>query len=113
MILAKLIIQQWKGMLGYEIAPVIQDATQPQLPDDLLRQLLSAGLDMYIRRYLITTVWNPPFLDTGHQKPKSAPYLVYHANPHYREQPLYITTADNTLYELMVCFNNLAPPLDK
>jgi len=109
MLSVKLILQQWKGVLGYDLKQITEN--QLPLPDDLLRQLLNVGLDMYIRRYLITTIWHPPFQGSRH-KAKSAPYLVYHANPHYRDEPLYITTADNTLYELIVCFDNLAPPQD-
>ena len=110
MITAKLILRQWQGVLGYEILSCQPNQTNisgAPLPEDILKQLLQAGLDMYIRRYLITTVWHPPAVHG--QKVSVTPSVEYHPNPHYRDQPLYITTADNTLYELEVCFDYLAP----
>lgn len=107
MITIKLVLIQWQGILGYEIYPTNSKPSHLKLPDDLINLLLQAGLDMYIRRYLVTTVWHPSVCRGI--KPQSAPYLVYHPNPHYQHQPLYLTTADNTLYELLVCFDNLAP----
>lgn len=110
MIPVKLILRQWQGVLGYEILSCQPNKTnigEPTLPEDILKLLLQAGLDMYIRRYLITTVWHPSVYHGI--KNKTAPYLVYHPNPHYQHQPLYITTSNNKLYELLICFDNLAP----
>ena len=107
MIIAKLILRQWQGVLGYEILSCQPNQNEATLPEDILKQLLQAGLDMYIRRYLINTVWHPPAVHG--QKVSVTPSVEYHLNPHYRDQPLYITTADNTLYELEVCFDFLAP----
>lgn len=104
MITINLILQQWRGVLGYDIKPCPGNPDSRELPDDILKQLLRAGLDMYIRRYLITSVHHP----NTSQRPK--PCLVYHVNPHTRDQPLYLSTEDNTLYELVINFDNLAPP---
>jgi len=146
MITVNLILQQWRGVLGYEIqplpgkpdlpdsrcapdlpdsrcAPDLPDSRcvpdlpdsrcvpdlpdsrcAPDLPEDLLKQLLRAGLDMYIQRYLIPVVNHPNNL----LKPSAHhPCIVYHVNPHTRDQPLYLSTEDNTLYELIINFDNL------
>ena len=101
MITANLILKQCQGMLDYELRPLLGS---PELPADLLTQLLKAGLDIYIRRYLIPVVYHPI------NSPKPRPYLVYRVNPHTRQQPLYLFTEDNTLYELLINFDNLASP---
>ena len=110
MITVNLILQQWRGVLGYEIQPLpgkpdLPDSRcAPDLPEDLLKQLLRAGLDMYIQRYLIPVVNHPNNL----LKPSAHhPCIVYHVNPHTRDQPLYLSTEDNTLYELIINFDNL------
>ncbi len=100
MITVNLILQQWQGVLGYEIRPLSEGQ---QLPEDLLKQLLRAGLDMYIRRYLFTVVHHPI------NSLRHRPYLEYRVNPHIRQQPLYLSTEDNILYELIINFDNLAP----
>jgi hypothetical protein len=101
MITINLILQQWQGILGYDLRPL---PGNPELPADLLTQLLKSGLDMYIRRYLFTTVHHP--INTA----KPRPCIVYHVNPHTRQQPLYLSTEDNTLYELVINFDNLDAP---
>ena len=111
MISVNLILRQWQGVLGYELR---QLPGKPELPDDLLDQLLKAGLDMYIRRHIYSIVqhYNPiaqhdKYSPHNSHRPKTAPYLVYRPVPH---QPpvLCITTADNTFYELLLNFDNLA-----
>lgn len=100
MITINLILQQWQGMLSYEIQNL---PGNQELPADLLTQLLKSGLNMYIQRYLICVVHYPT------NSPKPRPCLIYRINPHTLEQPLYISTENNTLYELLINFDNLAP----
>lgn len=102
MITINLILQQWQGILGYEIQNL---PGNQELPEDLLKQLLRAGLDMYIQRYLISVVNHPNNLLKTKTQHTS---IVYHVNPHTRDQPLYLSTEDNTLYELIINFDNLA-----
>jgi hypothetical protein len=59
---------------------------------------------MYIRRYLITIVNHR----INSHKPRRC--LVYRINPHMRTELLYLSTEDNTLYELLINFDNLAQP---
>ena len=106
MISVNLILRQWQGVLGYELRPI---PGKPELPDDLLDQLLKAGLDMYIRRHIYSIVRHDKYFPHNSHRPKTAPYLVFRPVPH---QPpvLYISTADNTFYELLLYFDNLAQP---
>jgi hypothetical protein len=111
MISVNLILRQWQGVLGYELQPL---PGKHELPNDLLDQLLKAGLDMYIRRYIYSIVqhYNPivqhdKYSQHNSHRPKTAPYLVYRHVPHH-PTVLCITTADNTFYELLLNFDNLA-----
>lgn len=106
MISVNLILRQWQGVLGYELQPL---PGKPELPDDLLDQLLKAGLDMYIRRYIYSVVRHDKYFPHNSHRPKTAPYLVYRPVPH-QSPVLCITTADNTFYELLLNFDNLAQP---
>ena len=108
MISVTLILRQWQGVLGYELQPL---PGNPTLPINLLDQLLKAGLDMYIRRYIYTIVRHDKYFIHNTHRPKTAPYIVYRPVPHH-PPVLCITTADNTFYELLINFDNLAQPLD-
>ena len=106
MISANLILRQWQGMLGYELQPL---PGKPELPNDLLDQLLKAGLDMYIHRHIYFIVRHPKYFPHNSHRPKTAPYIVY--RPVLHQPPvLNITTSDKTVYELLLNFDNLAQP---
>ena len=66
---------------------------------------------MYIRRYIYTIVRHDKYFIHNTHRPKTAPYIVYRPVPHH-PPVLCITTADNTFYELLINFDNLAQPLD-
>ena len=104
MISANLILRQWQGVLGYELQPL---PGKPELPNDLLDQLLKAGLDMYIRRHIYSIVRHTKYFQHNSNRPKNAPYLIYRPVPH-KSPVLCITTADNTFYELLLNFDYLA-----
>jgi hypothetical protein len=115
MISAKLIIKQWRGILGYEIIPIsARPISDPDANNKLINELLSEGLDMYIHRYLLATVWHPRYYPG--QPSLTAPYIVYrrvpnpniNANIKDNEPILYIRTSKNIVYKLILCFDYLA-----
>ena len=92
---ATLVVQQWSGTLGYELQPAT-----PEHPPNLLSELLYAGLNMYITRYVSTR------FTRVRTREKYVNGISYYVNPHMRDMPLYIMV-DNpkqTLYELQLIF---------
>jgi len=77
---ATIIVQQWNGTLGYELQPAT-----PEHPPDLLSELLYAGLNMYITRYVSTRFTRVRTLEIYTNG------ISYYVNPHMRDIPMYLT----------------------
>jgi hypothetical protein len=93
------IVRQWNGRLGYELS---KPESNEQHPPDLLANLLSAGLNLYITRYVSTMV---------KRQPSHIPFtnnITYYVNPHMHGKPMYLTVDKPkqplVLYEIHLLF---------
>ena len=94
-----IIVRQWNGNLGYELE---KPGSDEQYPPDLLANLLSAGLNLYISRYVSTKVKRQP----SHAQFTNT--ITYYVNPHMRDIPMYLTVdkpkRPPELYEIRLVF---------
>jgi len=97
-----LIVRQWNGLLGYELEPT---PNPDEYPPDLLADLHTAGLAMYITRYVSTKV---------KRRPSHTPFtntLTYYRNPNAPNEPLFLivdnknTKQPPIAYEIRLIFH--------
>ncbi len=93
------IVKQWNGHLWYELD---QQVESEQHPPDLLANLLSAGLNLYISRYVSTKV---------KRQPSHTPFtntITYYVNPDMHDKPMYLSVnkpkRPPELYEILLLF---------
>ncbi len=94
-----IIVRQWNGQLGYELKKPDANKHHPQ---DLLDNLINAGLNLYISRYVSTKVKrqssHTQFTNTS----------TYYVNPHMHDKPMYLTVdklkRPPELYEIHLLF---------
>lgn len=92
-----LIVHQWNGLLGYGL-----DNTVPNQPIDLLADLLSAGLEMFITRYV------SPKVKRQKSNILSTNTITYYRNPNAPNTHLYLTVEKPkrlpVTYEIRILF---------